>query len=340
MAEDWSPAEVAATVADYLTMLAHELRGEPYTKKEHNRRLQSLLNGRSAGAIEFKRQNISAVMIELGFPYVDGYKPRRNYQELPRTEVLAQLSGDAEVERITEAVVEKPVPVPDPSAIDADVFVAPPVRDVPPTPYERRTAPRPPTRINYLEREARNRSLGLAGELFVMQAEHRRLWEAGARHLAGRIDHVSATKGDGLGYDILSFENDGRERFIEVTTTAFGSMTPFFASAKEVEVSEALPTFHLYRVFKFRKRRRSSRYLVLSGSHVFSTRRSSERLSLEAQRTLKPTSDCQGCESCGRASHPLARSSTQAVGIDAHLLGIVPRHSFSLWSSPPSTTAA
>lgn len=244
-------------------MLAHELRGEPYTKKEHNRRLQGLLNGRSAGAIEFKHQNISAVMIELGFPYIDGYKPRGNYQELLRTEVLAQLSADAEVKRITEVVVEKLVPAFNAPVVTADVFVPPPVRDLPAVPYERRTSPRPPSQTNYLEREARNRSLGLAGEVFAMKAEHRRLWEAGARHLAERIDHVSATKGDGLGYDILSFESDGRERFIEVKTTAFGSMTPFFASAKEVAVSEALPTFHLYRVFKFRE---APRIFTLSGS--------------------------------------------------------------------------
>jgi hypothetical protein len=236
-----------------MAMLAHELRHEPYNKKEHNRRLQSLLNGRSAGAIEFKHQNISAVMIELGFPYIDGYKPRANYQELLRTEVLAQLSGDAEIESITEGVVDSPVPAPDMSAIGADIFVPAPVRDLTRSAYERRALPTSRARINYLEREARNASLGRAGELFVIEAEHRRLWQAGAQHLAERIDHVSRTTGDGLGYDILSFENDGRERFIEVKTTAFGALTPFFASAREVEVSETLAGFQLYRVFKFRE---------------------------------------------------------------------------------------
>ncbi len=72
MAADWSPEEVAATVADYLVMLEHDLRGEPYNKREHNRRLQIGLRGRSTAAIEFKHQNISAVMIALGFPYIDG----------------------------------------------------------------------------------------------------------------------------------------------------------------------------------------------------------------------------------------------------------------------------
>jgi len=105
VAEDWSTTEVAATVADYLAMLEHELRGEPYNKRDHNRRLQALLNDRSPGAIEFKHQNISAVMIELGFPYIDGYKPRGNYQELLRAEVQIQLTENAVVERVTEAVV-------------------------------------------------------------------------------------------------------------------------------------------------------------------------------------------------------------------------------------------
>jgi hypothetical protein len=78
MAEDWSQVEVTAIVADYVAMLERELRREPFNKREHNRRLQTLLSGRTAGSIEFKHQNISAIMIELGFPYIDGYKPRAN----------------------------------------------------------------------------------------------------------------------------------------------------------------------------------------------------------------------------------------------------------------------
>jgi hypothetical protein len=263
VAEDWSTTEVAATVADYLAMLEHELRGEPYNKRDHNRRLQALLNDRSPGAIEFKHQNISAVMIELGFPYIDGYKPRGNYQELLRAEVQIQLTENAGVERVTEAVVAAAATQPSITADPAEIFVDPPKRDVPRATYERRSAATLPRQINYLEREARNQSLGRAGELFALEAEHRRLWHAGVRSLAERIEHVSATKGDGLGYDIVSFEADGRERFIEVKTTAFGSMTPFFASAKEVAVSEALPTFQLYRIFKFRE---APRIFALAGS--------------------------------------------------------------------------
>src|SRR5688500_2336095 len=102
MPEDWSAEEVAATVAEYFVMLQSELRGEPFNKREHNRRLQTVLNNRSAGAIEFKHANISAILIELGFPYVDGYKPRGNYQELLKQEIEARLQGDVKLVRATE----------------------------------------------------------------------------------------------------------------------------------------------------------------------------------------------------------------------------------------------
>jgi len=62
-----------------------------------------------------------------------------------------------------------------------------------------------------------------------------------------------ADEGDGLGYDIRSFEPDGSERFIEVKTTSFGQRTPFFVSANEVSFAhDHAPQFHLYRLFDFR----------------------------------------------------------------------------------------
>ncbi len=71
--------------------------------------------------------------------------------------------------------------------------------------------------------------------------------------LANDIRHVSALEGDHLGYDILSFEHDGGKRLIEVKTTRFGVMTPFFASRNEVTVSSARRSeYQLYRFFNFR----------------------------------------------------------------------------------------
>jgi Domain of unknown function (DUF3883) len=108
--------------------------------------------------------------------------------------------------------------------------------------------------VNYLEREARNRDLGAAGEEFTLRFEAQRLWLAGRKELADRVEQVSRTRGDAAGYDVLSFEETGRERLIEVKTTTFGPYTPFFCSRHEVNVSaENADQYYVYRVFNFRE---------------------------------------------------------------------------------------
>ena len=64
MSEAWSREEVEAAVADYFSMLTKELKGEPYSKAEHNRHLQSLLADRTRGSVERKHQNIWPCRIE------------------------------------------------------------------------------------------------------------------------------------------------------------------------------------------------------------------------------------------------------------------------------------
>ena len=97
-----------------------------------------------------------------------------------------------------------------------------------------------------------------------MEFESVRLHTAGYGRLADRIEHVAKSEGDGLGYDIVSFETSGMERFIEVKTTNYGKYTPFFATPREVAVSlQESDQYHLYRVFAFSK---SPALYCLSGS--------------------------------------------------------------------------
>ena len=91
--EDWSRIEVEACVADYLRMLTLELNGQRYSKTEHARALLQTLDGRSRASLEFKHCNISAVLVELGYPYIDGYKPRGNFQSLLLDGVLPRNHG-------------------------------------------------------------------------------------------------------------------------------------------------------------------------------------------------------------------------------------------------------
>lgn len=251
---DWSRLEVEAAVADYLDMLALELRGEPFNKAEHNRNLARVLNGRTRGSIERKHQNISAVLIELGYPYIDGYKPLRNYQELLKDVVEERLLGATALDEEIASLIASPPPSPAPldDILDIRVPVPVPDRETRTSVYESPVAPARGAKRNYLEMEARNGALGLAGEQLVVRYEQERLSRAGRDRLAGKIIHISAVESDNRGFDILSYETDGRERLIEVKTTRFGALTPFFASRNEVEVSDSRnEEYQLYRLLKF-----------------------------------------------------------------------------------------
>ncbi len=240
-------------------MLSKELSGLAFSKAEHNRGLLQLLPKRTRGSIERKHQNISAVLLEIGDPYVDGYKPLGNYQALLREAVEARLVGATTLEKAVAAVVEAPV-VEAPAVSDVLAIRVEPPEANRNEKKSNREEPRSPvfsSLRNYLEIEARNRSLGRAGEQLVLHFERERLRRAGKRRLADRIEYVAESRGDQFGYDILSFESSGRERLIEVKTTRFGPLTPFFASRNEVTVSERHnDQYQLYRLFKFSERPR------------------------------------------------------------------------------------
>ena len=108
MPETWSREEVEAVVADYLAMLAMELRQQPFNKAERNRQLRLMLRHRPKGSVERKHQNISAILLEFGYPYIDGYKPLGNYQNLLRQVVADRLSGATDLHKAVAAAVEQP----------------------------------------------------------------------------------------------------------------------------------------------------------------------------------------------------------------------------------------
>lgn len=109
-----------------------------------------------------------------------------------------------------------------------------------------------------------NRTLGAAGERAALARERSMLERAGEHALAGRVEHVSQTVGDGLGFDIRSFDLQGREKLIEVKTTRLGAHWPMVVSRNEVEVSAVEgERYHLYRLHDFRPE--SIRFYTLRG---------------------------------------------------------------------------
>lgn len=266
MRNPWTPKEIELIVADYVGMLIDEIEGRQYNKTKHRQMLISQLNNRSNGSIERKHQNISAVLIENGYPYIDGYKPLANYQKyiFPKV-VLESIKQDRRFNTVLETDNVSRIPEPSVTDIlsifeDAPVLsLSKPYDNVQSTSFMAHSNP-----VDYLVRESQNRDLGLAGEKLVLNYERARLIFDGKESLSEKIEHTSLIIGDGTGYDIRSYNVDGSDRFIEVKTTKYGKNIPFFISRNEVNFSGShADNFNLYRVFNFKK---IPRMYIVNGS--------------------------------------------------------------------------
>lgn len=265
--KDWTEQEVRLIVADYFDMLEAELQGEPYKKSEHRKSLAPQLAGRSEGSIEFKHQNVSSVLVELGLPYIEGYKPRGNYQNLLASEVEAFLDQRP---GFLQQLAASPVldPMQPKSVVNPnldDVIEEPPEKIFAPSAIAKPWVTRKARRIDFAELDAANRRLGKLGEEFVLELEKYRLLLAGRDDLAQKVVWASRGIGDGLGFDIISYdETNDSERMLEVKATGLGKFSPFYVTGNEVRCSEDIPDqYHLFRVFNFGK---SPRLYILHGS--------------------------------------------------------------------------
>jgi hypothetical protein len=242
---DWQNDELDAIVADYFVMLEADIARRPYVKSQHSRALMAQI-GRTHRSVEFKHQNISAVLDELGLPWIPGYKPKRNYQNAIFDAIDRYLTHHP---AILEAVpVVPPATMPASTVfVDAPSLAAQTVR----VPDRLRCLVR---KFDPVERDYRNRSLGKAGESFVLDLERRLLAGADRPDLARRVRWVAEEDGDGAGYDVLSFDERGRDRLIEVKTTNGSARTPFYLSRNEREVADERPEdWRIYRVHLFAK---------------------------------------------------------------------------------------
>jgi hypothetical protein len=131
------------------------------------------------------------------------------------------------------------------TAIDGAEFIG----QMPATPPAAGHKPGGRGKIDFEVRQKNSKRTGDRGELIVLALEKQRLTAAGKLKLAEDVDHV-ADRDDCLGFDILSFDDDGTERPIEVkATTAPNFQNGFYISANELEKSAELPNYHLYIVF-------------------------------------------------------------------------------------------
>lgn len=244
----WRDDELDAIITDYFAMLAADLAGEPYIKSRHSATLMAEI-GRTHRSIEFKHQNISAVLDELGLPWIPGYIPKRNYQNAIFDAIDRYLTLHTRILDITPAIPQQ-------STLTSAIFV-----EAPPPAAAERPIPERLKRLvrkfDPVERDHRNRSLGKAGEAFVLEVERSQLIRADREDLSRRIRWVAAEDGDGAGYDVFSFDPHGHERLIEVKTTNGAARTPFFLSRNECELAVERPAdWCIYRVHLFARQPR------------------------------------------------------------------------------------
>lgn len=235
----WTDEENDLIVADYFAMLADDVSARRYSKAEHPRALLPLLNDRSEGSVEFKHQNISAVLKGLGEDWIPGYKPAFNFQMtlvdavarwlalnpawLGRQPGLQSSAGLREAAQIWIGL---------PQGLEQMLHIA--------------------CKFDVAGRDERNRALGRAGEERVLAHERAALRTAGRDDLARKVRWVSEEDGDGAGYDIASFATDGLPRLIEVKTTNGWERTPFHITRNELAVAEERRSeWRLFRLWNF-----------------------------------------------------------------------------------------
>ena len=244
----WSDAENDLAVASYFAMLADEVAGRQYNKAAHRRALLPLLKNRPEGAIEFKHQNISAVLKGLGEIWIQGYKPAFNFQMSLVDAVARWLARNAQW--IGREPAWKKTP-----GLREDTALwmgTPPTLSNQPPPEELEQMQLIARKVDVAGRDERNRALGRAGEERALQHERAVLIQHGRDDLASRVRWVAEEDGDGAGYDIASFEPDGRARLVEVKTTNGWERTPFFISRNELDVAnERRSEWKLLRLWDF-----------------------------------------------------------------------------------------
>lgn len=250
----WSVDEVVEAVRLYILFLSAELEGKRINKRKHLDAIVPRLNGRSRSSLEMKLSNVAFVFAELGLPVVSGYQPLRNTQRIVFDIVRSFQREIAALERYAVIGLE--------SYSSDSLFADLSGRDwtsafvqIPRDQFTNRTEPHPdiPTFSDFLEMERRKRQIGTDGEMIALMAERQRLMKAHRPDLAEAVEHVAVTQGDGLGFDIASFNDDGTSRIIEVKTTTLGVFAPFIISANELRVSRDRPNeFYVYRVYDLR----------------------------------------------------------------------------------------
>lgn len=136
-------------------------------------------------------------------------------------------------------------------------FVAPPPADAVPS-----FAPQPAK--DHAAEATAKKKLGDAGEALVLLWERERLKQNNQKRDAKKVEK----KADGEGYDILSFDEQGNEVYIEVKTTTQSAEAPFFMSVNEVDFARLHPQqYWVYRLYNYDETTNSADFFIIKNLH-------------------------------------------------------------------------
>jgi len=109
--------------------------------------------------------------------------------------------------------------------------------------------------IDFEKENKKHRRLGERGELIVLNAERDSLKKMGEADLPNRIRQISK-ENTSAGYDILSFEEDGREKYIEVKSTnnSPSGKANFLITINECEKAKEIKNYYIYIVFNVKSK--------------------------------------------------------------------------------------
>lgn len=120
--------------------------------------------------------------------------------------------------------------------------------------------------INFIEKDQKNSKLGDLGEDIVVEYEKNELINKGRPDLIDKVKPTRTFIGNTARYDVLSYDENGNEKYIEVKTTKGSANNEFHISDREIEFShEHSDNYYLYRVYNLNAKTKTADLKVKQG---------------------------------------------------------------------------
>ncbi|MCG8436311.1 MAG: DUF3883 domain-containing protein [Gammaproteobacteria bacterium] len=242
-----------ALVTSYFEILQKDITDQVSKKmqiaKENEEKLQSITDE------ERKQyyQQISALLMEIGMPFLDEYRPINGSSSALELALKHFLEKNLKaISAMRKVSMHNDKAVPDELEDSKMHWVAPPK----PLDYRINGMPKALAALHadfdFRAHEYQDTSLYKDAVKFAFAYEKRRLQEVGMKNAASEIERVDDALRELTGYDIASYNDDGSERHILVKPTYYGLYFPFYLTTAELEFAkQSKGDLFIYRIVNF-----------------------------------------------------------------------------------------